>query len=991
MNSSYRISFLALVLLSLLAATCAAQGLAPQLAELQQYGIDLSTASTKLETLPPTPQGESYLLPGMENGVPVQLRFELPSERPLLLTVNLDNFVALSGQGTRYAITVRAHLADGPVVLEENLRSDGDAFNRLDLSHVDVTEFVREEDLGRGYLDLFVSMEVEGDRGTYYLDDNAGRDMYASATTPDSSWPRLLAARKQQAAKGVFLIPEPKELDFSGSDLDLAKGAPVVISAEAPRDELFAAQLVAWRLQERSFPSRVARWGPGEPLPDRAIVLARFGRDDALIGIARKLVGGAKLDVPDSPEGYWLATSTAGALAVGRGAAGLFYAAQTLRQLVPEKGDSLAGVVIKDWPDFPWRMVQYDLARGQTIDIEYMKRFISQLAARKINQLMIYMEDDFQFKAYPFLGRPGTMNAQKALELSEYAHKHQMQLIPQYESLGHAGAVLSHPELEQLREAGDAWVFCTSEPKTWEFLDTVMGELAEAFPYSPFIHIGGDEFEWSFGKCPRCKAYVEKQGNGALYALHMSRLNELVKKRGKQMLFWTAKGRFGPGEEEISLEYADLMPKDSIPFEWIYHGPSAYPTLAQYKEAGFQNLYACPSVVDYSRIWPDYPTTFRSIQTFYNAARAEGVRGVCCTTWELMYGALYENSWYGMIYSAEAAWNPATPPGLWYDRKFAKDWFGVEGEHAAELVRKGLYEAGILGARSPWGSSSEVSRLCWLPNQDFIERAGNDIAAARQAKRSLDSALQCLMELDREATRNQVTLRCARASLKLHELAADRLLLLSEIAQLYAVARKAEGEARWEALTKASIAAEELASKYAPLIGEYQWAVDNLGHYPGDVVALKTRQAETAELAGNLARLARERPEELPLAEEAGIPPTETYQVYEWQPNTMSDEEQNERLVDITSYLVKPGHWTVTFDYRQGAAGLESTLVELLEDGQVVARDAHRGWSGGSRDANSYSLELVERKEGAKYELRLLMRPDGGTDSRGVVHLTYSG
>ncbi len=977
------------LVVSLLATTCTGQGLAPQLAELQQYGIDLSTASTKLETLPPTPQGESYLLPGMENGVPVQLRFELPKERPLLLTVNLDNFVALSGKGTRYAILIRAHSVDGPLVEEANCTAGGEAFNALDYSALDVTEFVREEDLERGYLDLFVSMEVEGDRGTYYLDDNAGRDMYASATTPDSSWPRLLAARKQQATKGVLLIPEPKELTFVDSDLELEKGSVVVIAVNAPKEDHFAAQLVAWRLQERGFPSRVARWRPGEPLPDRAIVLAQPGRDDALISTARRLVGGVKAEVPDSPEGYWLASSATGALAVGRGAAGLFYAAQTLRQLVPEKGARLAGVVIKDWPDFPWRMVQYDLARGQTIDLEYMKRFISQLAARKINQLMIYMEDDFQFKAYPFLGRPGTMDAAKALELGEYAHKHQMQLIPQYESLGHAGAVLSHPELEQLREAGDAWVFCTSEPKTWEFLDTVMGELAQAFPYSPFIHIGGDEFEWSFGKCPQCKAYVEKQGKGALYALHMSRLNELVKKRGKQMLFWTAKDRFGPGEEEISLEYADLMPMDSIPFEWIYHGPSAYPTLAKYKEAGFQNLYACPSVVDYSRIWPDHPTTFRSIQTFYNAARAEGVRGVCCTTWELMYGALYENSWYGMIYSAEAAWNTATPPGLWYDRKFAKDWFGVEGADAAELVRKGLYEAGILGAPAPWGSSSEVSKLCWLPNQAFIERAGNDITAAKQAQRSLDIALQCLMELDREATRNHVTIRCARASLRLHRLVSDRLLLLSEISQLYAVARKAEGEARWEALAKAELAAAALASKYTPLISEYRWAIDNLGHYAGDIAALEARQAETVELADNLARLARERPEELPLAEEAGIPPTETYQVYEWQPNTMSDKEQNEQLVDVTAYLTKPGRWTVTFDYRQGAAGLESTLVELLEDGQVVARDAHRGWSGGSRDANSYSLELPERKEGAKYELRLLMRPDGGTDSRGIVHLSY--
>ena len=122
---------------------------------------------------------------------------------------------------------------------------------------------------------------------------------------------------------------------------------------------------------------------------------------------------------------------------------------------------------------------------------------IRESARYKLNAIMFYMEDDYKFEKYPFLGRPGTFTKAKALELSKYADQYHVMLIPQYESLGHAGAVLSHPEMKDLRENGNAWDFCTCEPKVWQFLDDAYAELAEAFPNSKYIHVGGDEFEGS--------------------------------------------------------------------------------------------------------------------------------------------------------------------------------------------------------------------------------------------------------------------------------------------------------------------------------------------------------------------------------------------------------------------------------------------------------------------------------------------------------------
>jgi len=288
-----------------------------------------------------------------------------------------------------------------------------------------------------------------------------------------------------------------------------------------------------------------------------------------------------------------------------------------------DAGPGIACCNVKDWPAFPYRIIQYDIARGQSVDVEYVKRMIRALARCKINGLLFYMEDDFRFRTFPFLGREGTFTHEKARELTEYARPYHMQLIPQFEALGHASAVLRHPEMEKMREAGDPWVFCTSEPETWKFLDTVFAELVEAFPTTEFIHTGADEFEFGFAKCPQCKAKVDASGMGALYAEHMNKLNQLVKKHGRTMMFWPSHHGPTPELSDMTLKYSDQMEKDCIPTEWIYHGPAEYPTLKQYQQAGFKDVHCCPAVVSYSVIWPDYETTMRGIRGFYRAGAEE--------------------------------------------------------------------------------------------------------------------------------------------------------------------------------------------------------------------------------------------------------------------------------------------------------------------------------------------------------------------------------
>ena len=66
---------------------------------------------------------------------------------------------------------------------------------------------------------------------------------------------------------------------------------------------------------------------------------------------------------------------------------------------------------------------------------------------------------------------------------------------------------------------------------------------------------------------------------------------------------------------------------------------------------------------------------------------------------------------------------------------------------------------------------------------------------------------------------------------------------------------------------------------------------------------------------------------------------------------------------------------------------LDIKLVELTQDGEVVALDEHEGHTGAADSQNVYNLNVVSFKPNAKYILRATVRADGGTDTNGEIRI----
>src|SRR5262249_44336753 len=131
------------------------------------------------------------------------------------------------------------------------------------------------------------------------------------------------------------------------------------------------------------------------------------------------------------------------------------------------------------------------------VPIEGWKRHLDILAAAKCNYLVLEQSLGFQ---YAFAGEPvglvGGLNVAIGRELSEYAHARGMMVIPVVE-LSRGDSL--RPFLERHRDRY-AWMadhrnagFCPFVEASYVVIDKMLAELAAAFPYSPYLHVGEDE------------------------------------------------------------------------------------------------------------------------------------------------------------------------------------------------------------------------------------------------------------------------------------------------------------------------------------------------------------------------------------------------------------------------------------------------------------------------------------------------------------------
>ena len=248
------------------------------------------------------------------------------------------------------------------------------------------------------------------------------------------------------------------------------------------------------------------------------------------------------------------------------------WAAATLLQLIETEGGKyyLPKLSIEDRPTAQYRGVMLDVAR-RWHPAETLKDTITLLWMYKINYLHLHLSDNQSFvfpsKSLPKLATEGRSYSSAEMDdIVKFADEHGVTIIPEIDMPGHAGSwVVKMPE-----------AFGTTDPKTgksrsvgivnmvnekaYTALDKLIGDLADVFKSSPYIHIGTDEVgAGGLIQLPEYKEYCEKHGltealEGRAHELYLHfvfRMNEMVRKHGRQTIAWSDFG--GAGTPNVTI------------------------------------------------------------------------------------------------------------------------------------------------------------------------------------------------------------------------------------------------------------------------------------------------------------------------------------------------------------------------------------------------------------------------------------------------------
>lgn len=310
---------------------------------------------------------------------------------------------------------------------------------------------------------------------------------------------------------------------------------------------------------------------------------------------------GLQVDPELGPEEYRLVSDPSGVLIEGGSAAGVFWGAQTLRQLlgadayrkaplVRDRGWAVPHVTIEDSPRFRWRGLMLDVAR-HFMPKEGVLRYLDLMAAHKLNVFHLHLTDDqgwrVEINRYPKLTQVGSWRARTKFghrasplweekphggfytqddirEIVAYAAERHIGVVPEIDVPGHSqAAIAAYPEL------GNTDVIDTTSVSVWDnwgishnvlaptdntlrFYEGVFEEVLDLFP-GEFVHVGGDEcLKDQWRRSPTAQARIGELGladEDGLQSWFVGHFDKWLTARGRRLIGWDEilEGGLAPG------------------------------------------------------------------------------------------------------------------------------------------------------------------------------------------------------------------------------------------------------------------------------------------------------------------------------------------------------------------------------------------------------------------------------------------------------------
>ncbi len=477
--------------------------------------------------------------------------------------------------------------------------------------------------------------------------------------------------------KTLSLLPHPQHLTYLEGTFTLPDKQLMILNAADPQTLYVTGRCVQRALENHA--------GVNWPLVAGTTV------PHDRVGMRINIVTNGTLH----PQGYTLTIAPGGISIVGSTPAGVFYGAQTLIQIVQQRGHSLPLLNIRDWPDFPNRGVMLDISRDKVPTMDTLYQLVDRLAGWKINQFQLYTEHTFAYQNHSDVwAEASPLTGEEILALDAYCRERFLELVPNQNTFGHMRRWLIHDRYRPLAECphgcdtghpewgyfDEPFTLCPTDPGSLDLIRTLLDELLPHFS-SRHINVGCDEtVELGLG---RSADAVAQRGQGRVYLDYLLKLYREVKARGRTMQFWG----------DIILNYPDLisdLPPDVIAMAWGYEADDPLEAHSTHFAASGIPFYVCPGTSSWNSVAGRADNAIKNLQMAAESGLRHGAIGYLITDWgDNGHWQPLPASYLGFSYGAALSWayeaNQARDIISMLDIHVFDDFNGIMGRLAVGL------------------------------------------------------------------------------------------------------------------------------------------------------------------------------------------------------------------------------------------------------------------------------------------------------------------
>ena len=472
--------------------------------------------------------------------------------------------------------------------------------------------------------------------------------------------PKLVPLKSATVPHGIELplIPTPKDQSNAGADFVLNNLTRIIIPDAATAEEKQAAQELKselgefWNIKATVLTEKAAKAmkRPG----CRDIVLCRQG-----VVKHAAFIGSMKPSVPASKEGYWLGVRNSGILVSGYDARGVYWGAQTLKQLLRTgaKGVYVKAKTVTDWPSLGFRGVHWFGGPGS---YPFHKKMIERIVSPLKMNAMVYQADYTQWDSQPKVWSQERSTPKADVRKSvALARQHFMEPIPMVNGMGHAEWLFWNGQnLDIAADPTQPYAYDPTKSKSYDVLFRIYEEAIDLFK-PRYFHIGNDEVTMT-GKFPPAgsnKTVTE------LVLADTNKRHDWLKARGLETMMWgdmflhrsEANDAAHALTPEDSAARRAGIPKDIIITDWHYTGTDPnYKSVPILQKEGFR-IIGTP--------WYNW----NNIANWAVALSANKSMGFLQSTWagyNMDLGIVKGDSamqFVAYLLAADYAWNGGTP------------------------------------------------------------------------------------------------------------------------------------------------------------------------------------------------------------------------------------------------------------------------------------------------------------------------------------------